>query len=115
MDDTTLNEPAENEEDLQLTDPWYLPPFTPTVELADGTTMNGSAMINRDSDDLWIWLEAPVDLNSAFITFSDPGKTKTITSHTSSIETFTWENYTELSLIQSTNTQITIRMRKERI
>lgn len=93
-------------------DPWWMPSFTQTVELADGTTFNGSAMLNGDAGELWVWLKEGTDMGSAFAAFSDQEKTKKIVSHTSSIETYTWEGYTQLSLIKIDNQKVSIRMRK---
>lgn len=115
IEETTLDPSDEIEsEEQHLTDPWYFPQFTHTVVLADETTLNGSAALDADADCLWIWLDEGPTLAEAFMTFSDPEKTKTVISHTTSMETYSWEGYTEVGLIKIINGQVTIQLKKER-
>ena len=103
---------ANQNEEPKMTDPWWLPEFTNTVELADGTSLEGNAILNDIEDDLWVTLDKEEGMARAFGLFSDAEKTKVIISHTSILSTTTYEGYTRMALIREDGGQIKIRMKK---
>ena len=88
--------------------------FQQTIELADGTSLNGFAYLHPYGEDLWIYLEEDTSMIDAFRIFSNSEKTSRIVSHIDTNETFTYEKFTELNTIQKMGQKINIRMKQER-
>lgn len=110
--DQELNEELNEEEEQKLTDPWYLPQFTHSIDLADGTSLNGYAMLSEADDDLWVTLDLGTDLVTAFGLFSNPSNTSKIISHISILSTITYEGYTKMALIREDAGQVKVLLKK---
>lgn len=72
------------------------------TELADGTILNANCGFDGDSS-VWVWMRDPEDpendMAKLFAMFSDPERTRTITSHIRErVETL--EGYTKLTTVQ---------------
>ena len=109
--DQELNEEL-NEEEPKLTDPWHLPVFTNTIDLADGTTVKGHATLNADDDELWVTLDQGTDLTTAFGLFNNKKNTQMIVSHNSILSTITHIGYTKMILIREDAGRVKVLLKK---
>lgn len=70
--------------------------------LADGTIINANCGHDGENS-IWIWIREADDpdnnMSAMFSYFSDPEKTRTITSHIRSIETV-FDGYTQITALQ---------------
>lgn len=94
---------------------WAYPKiFQTTVELNDGTVMNGFAQKSPYSNEIYIY---PDGMNHTYIElvtlFGDPERTQAIHAHMSENETVTYTGYTHLgSITADNNGKYTITMRQ---
>lgn len=109
--DQELNEEL-NDDESKLTDPWYLPSFTHSIDLANGISLNGYAMLSEADNDLWVTLDPGTDLVTAFGLFSNPDNTSKIVSHVSILSTITYEGYTKMALIREDAGQVKVLLKK---
>lgn len=75
----------------------------PTVTLADGTKLKGSAALNITTPDLWIWIEKESgSMAELFPLFNDPNKTQRIETTYLDTDTPTvYEGYTFMTVIKT--------------
>lgn len=93
--------------------PWYPDPYVQTIEFADGETLHGHAALNTSEDDLWVWIDEAISMGKACLIFEDQTKTQIIISHTTEMETLTFEGYTRLNTIRTDAAgKVSVRMKK---
>lgn len=78
---------------------WAFPkPYKMTVELNDGTIIEGCARKSTIADEVWVFITDPDYGYLKLITvFTDPEKTAVIQSHISELDHVTYEGYTRLA------------------
>ena len=88
----------------------------PTVYLADGTKLKGSAALNSDNNDLWVWInpESGKTMAELFALFNDPSKTSIIkTTHLDTDTPIVYEGFTRMNVIKMDySDQVSVRMIK---
>lgn len=82
---------------------WAFPkPYKMTVELNDGTIIEGYARKSSIDDTVWVFITDPdYGYLKLVTTFTDPEKTAVIQSHASELDHVTYEGYTRLASINS--------------
>lgn len=78
---------------------WAYPkPYQMTIELNDGTTINGFAQRSSIADEVWVSITDPSYGYLKLVTaFTDPEKTAVIISHMSETNFIRYEGYTRLA------------------
>lgn len=89
----------------------------PTIRMADGSTVKGTAAVGTASNELWVWIDkdSGETMQTMFPVFSNPEKTRHIETTYLDTDTPTvYEGYTVLNVIKQNHAgEISIRLAHE--